>query len=130
MSVITLIPSYKQMILDGDDINFDLKLDANIHAIQWDGSKGHIEYNDGSSNEEITEFNEDGWIVKHKQVVLDNVTAIAAEEKKRANDMTYKEKRKREYDRLEQFEMQYDDKINNTTTWVDAIKAIKAAYPK
>ena len=130
MSVITLIPSYKQMILDGDTVNFDLKLDANIHAIQWDGSKGHIEYNDGSSNEEITEFDEDGWIVKHKQVVLDEETAIATEEKKRANDMTYKEKRKREYNRLEQFEMQYDDKINNTTTWVDAIKAIKAAYPK
>ena len=130
MSVITLIPSYKQMILDGDTVNFDLKLDANIHAIQWDGSKGHIEYNDGSSNEEITEFDEDGWIVKHKQVVLDEETVIATEEKKRANDMTYKEKRKREYNRLEQFEMQYDDKINNTTTWVDAIKAIKAAYPK
>jgi hypothetical protein len=118
------------MILDGDVVNFDLKLDANIHAIQWDGSKGHIEYNDGSSNEEITEFDEDGWIVKHKQVVLDKTTAIATEEKKKVNDMTYKEKRKREYDRLEQFEMQYDDKINNTTTWVDAIKAIKAAYPK
>jgi len=44
--------------------------------------------------------------------------------------MDYREKRKMEYDRLEQFEMQYDDKINNTTTWVDAIKAIKAAYPK
>ena len=130
MSVITLIPGNEQMILDGYVINFDLKLDANIHAIQWDGSKGHIEYNDGSSNEEITEFDEDGWIVKHKQVVLDEETAIATEEKKRANDMTYKEKRKREYNRLEQFEMQYDDKINNTTTWVDAIKAIKAAYPK
>jgi len=130
MSVITLIPSDKQMILDGYDINFDLKLDANIHAIQWDGSKGHIEYNDGSSNEEITEFDEDGWIVKHKQAVLDEARATAIKEKKIADDMDYREKRKMEYDRLEQFEMQYDDKINNTTTWVDAIKAIKAAYPK
>ena len=130
MSVITLIPSYKQMILDGVDVEFDLKLDANIHAIQWDGSKGHIEYNDGSSNEEITEFDEDGWIVKHKQAVLDEARATAIKEKKIADDMDYREKRKKEYDRLEQFEMQYDDKINNTTTWVDAIKAIKAAYPK
>jgi hypothetical protein len=130
MSVITLIPSYKQMILDGDAVNFDLKLDTNIHAVQWDGSKGHIEYNDGSSNEEITEFDEDGWIVKHKQVVLDEATAAVAAQKKIVDAMTYKEKRKMEYDQLEQFEMQYDDKINNTTTWVDAIKAIKAAYPK
>jgi hypothetical protein len=42
----------------------------------------------------------------------------------------YKFKRKNEYNKLNQDEMRFDDLINNTTTWVDSIKAIKAKYPK
>jgi len=42
----------------------------------------------------------------------------------------YAEKRKSKYDALEQFEMQFDDSINGTATWVDAIKDIKAEIPK
>ena len=42
----------------------------------------------------------------------------------------YARKRKAEYDKLNQFEMQFDDKKNDTTTWVDKINEIKARYPK
>lgn len=42
----------------------------------------------------------------------------------------YQRLRKAEYDALNQFEMQYDDRINGTTTWVDAIQEIKDKYPK
>ena len=42
----------------------------------------------------------------------------------------YARNRKAEYDALNQFEMQFDDEINGTTTWKDAIVAIKAKYPK
>jgi len=42
----------------------------------------------------------------------------------------YARSRKLEYDALNQLEMQYDDKVNDTTTWEDAIIAIKAKYPK
>ena len=42
----------------------------------------------------------------------------------------YAEKRKQEYDQLNQFEMQFDDQQNGTTTWVDAINEIKERYPK
>ena len=34
------------------------------------------------------------------------------------------------YGELNQDEMRYDDHVNNTTTWVDAIKAIKLQFPK
>ena len=40
------------------------------------------------------------------------------------------DKRVAAYQELNQDEMRYDDLVNNTTTWVDAIKAIKAKYPK
>jgi hypothetical protein len=45
-------------------------------------------------------------------------------------EKTYAEKRAREYRELNQLEMQYDDQVNGTTTWVDAIDAVKAKYPK
>jgi hypothetical protein len=42
----------------------------------------------------------------------------------------YARARATEYSALNQFEMQFDDQQNNTTTWVDAINDIKAAHPK
>ena len=42
----------------------------------------------------------------------------------------YARKRKAEYNQLNQFEMQFDDKENSTTTWVDKINEIKGRHPK
>ena len=42
----------------------------------------------------------------------------------------YARERKARYDSLNQFEMQYDDAVNGTTTWQDAINAIKQEIPK
>tara|TARA_R110000782_G_scaffold198596_1_gene287605 strand:- start:76 stop:384 length:309 start_codon:yes stop_codon:yes gene_type:complete len=42
----------------------------------------------------------------------------------------YARARKAKYDLLNQDEMRFDDQVNSTTTWVDAINAIKAAHPK
>jgi hypothetical protein len=46
------------------------------------------------------------------------------------DSQAYARNRKAEYDALNQLEMQYDDKANGTTTWEDAIAAIKTKYPK
>ena len=42
----------------------------------------------------------------------------------------YARARATEYAALNQFEMQFDDQVNGTTTWVDAINDIKARFPK
>jgi len=42
----------------------------------------------------------------------------------------YSRTRKAKYDLLNQDEMRYDDLVNSTTTWQDAIAAIKVAHPK
>jgi len=71
----------------------------------------------------ITEFpngipsqaDQDKWTKEYEDYVLANA---------------YKAKRKAEYDQLNQYEMMFDDKRDGTTTWVDAINAIKAKYPK
>jgi len=54
------------------------------------------------------------------------VTRLQAE----YDSLAYARSRKQEYDKLPQFEMQFDDQQNNTTTWVDAINDIKARFPK
>ena len=42
----------------------------------------------------------------------------------------YARLRKAKYDLLNQDEMRYDDQVNGTTTWLDAINTIKLEYPK
>ena len=46
------------------------------------------------------------------------------------DSQAYARNRKKEYDQLNQFEMQFDDKRDSTTTWVDKINEIKGRHPK
>ena len=46
------------------------------------------------------------------------------------DSQAYARSRKAKYDLLNQDEMRYDDLINSTTTWQDAISAIKLEHPK
>ena len=46
-------------------------------------------------------------------------------------ELSYAELREAEYpSREEQFDMQFHDQVNGTTTWKDTIQAIKDKYPK
>tara|TARA_R110002050_G_C8524004_1_gene477905 strand:- start:87 stop:401 length:315 start_codon:yes stop_codon:yes gene_type:complete len=48
-----------------------------------------------------------------------------------ARDLTYVEQRLSEYPHVrDQLDMLYKDTVNGTTTWKDAIAAIKSKYPK
>ena len=46
------------------------------------------------------------------------------------DSLAYARSRKQEYDKLNQWEMQFDDQRDNTTTWVDSINEIKVRFPK
>ena len=46
------------------------------------------------------------------------------------DSQAYARSRKAEYDQLNQFEMQFDDDRDSTTTWVDTINEIKGRHPK
>ena len=58
--------------------------------------------------------------------IIDKISEVEAEDA----SQEYARNRKAEYDPLDQFEMQYDDEINGTTTWKDAIAEIKTKWPK
>jgi hypothetical protein len=48
----------------------------------------------------------------------------------KALEPTYQQLRAAEYAKMNQFEMQYNDAKNGTTTWIDWQAAIKLAIPK
>jgi hypothetical protein len=78
-----------------------------------------------------TELSGITWIGNPKNIpsdeeILTKVTELQTE----WDAQDYARKRKIEYDALNQLEMQYDDEVNGTTTWKDAIVAIKTKYPK
>ncbi len=59
-----------------------------------------------------------------------DIVAMMAELQADYDSKQYQRDRKVEYDKLNQFEMQFDDQRDGTTTWVDAINGIKDKYPK
>jgi len=70
------------------------------------------------------------WISSDTQPTVAAIETAAIEWKTAYDALDYSRKRKAKYDLLNQDEMRYDDLINGTTTWQDAIAAIKAEFPK
>ena len=119
----------KQLIIDGEQVDAtDQGVASNIHAIQWNGSSGEIEYNDGTPNATITDISSFDFETKHateKQAIAD---AEAKDEADIIANMTYADKRSAEYPSIED---QLDDIYHNGVDgWKSTIKAVKDKYPK
>ena len=65
-----------------------------------------------------------------KNISVDQIKAKQAELKKTWESQSYARSRKAEYDKLNQFELMYDDKQNGTDNWTKEIKAIKEKFPQ
>jgi hypothetical protein len=51
---VTIIPADNQVYVDGKCRTVDCSaLPPDIHAIQWDGTRGHVEFRNGSSPEDF-----------------------------------------------------------------------------
>jgi len=129
---IKIIKDDSKIMVDGEPLVFDYDLTDNIAAIQWDGSTGHIEFNDGTHNKTITDFSEYQYLVDafntEKQRVADE---MAQKDADNIANYTYSHNRSLAYPSLtEQADMAYWDRQNGTTTLDDAITAVKDAYPK
>jgi len=114
-----------QLIIDNEQVDSsNYGVASNIHAIQWDGSNGSIEYNDGTPNKDITDISSYDFESKHtteKKANADAEADILA-------NRTYAEKRKDEYPTIGD---QLDDIYHNGIDgWKTTIKAVKDKYPK
>lgn len=138
MPTLTIVKDDKYVCVDGHGLKLaEVSLPANVHAIQWNGSTGWIEYNDGTDNETISSIDAYATITNdHATLKAENETAAIQEANelaaleatygwKRQNDATIK------YASIEdQLDQQYHDAVNGTTTWKDGIAAVKVAHPK
>jgi hypothetical protein len=129
---VCIVKEDRVVVIDGEGLNFDFTLADNIWAIQWNGTLGHIEYNDGTPNEELTNFSDYQYLADahatEKQRLADEEAQADAD---RIANLTYVDHRAKAYPSLQdQADMAYWDRQNGTTTLDDTITAVKAAYPK
>jgi hypothetical protein len=71
------------------------------------------------------------WLdTEQTEPTSDEIDAEVLRLQEEYDNLDWSRARKAKYDLLNQDEMRFDDTINSTTTWVDAINAIKDAHPK
>ena len=70
------------------------------------------------------------WMSGDAQPTVSAIEAAEIEYQTAYDSQAYARNRKAEYDQLNQFEMQFDDDRDSTTTWVDKINEIKGRHPK
>ena len=129
---ITIVAEDKCIVLDGEHLKFDFPIDETIWAIQWNGTSGHIEFNDGTPNETITSFLDYQYLVDAYNIEKQR---LADEEAQAAIDaeaaITYAEKRVAEYPPMEDY---LDGIVKGDTAQVDKYiadcLAVKDKYPK
>ena len=46
MPRVTVVPADKLILVDGQGLTFDFSAPSNLHALQWDGQQGHLEFED------------------------------------------------------------------------------------
>ena len=93
-----------------------------MHQGQWFG------WSDSKNKVYANLVIHDDQYEKPTEAFLNSKLAEAQEEFDAAD---YARKRVREYPLIgDQLDMQYHDLVDSTTTWADAIAAVKAKYPK
>ena len=70
------------------------------------------------------------WLSDLTQPTDEAIATATTQAESEYDAQAYARSRKAAYDLLNQFEMQFDDAANGTTTWIDAINAIKQEFPK
>ena len=59
---VTVIPVDKIISVNGAGLAFNFPAPANLHALQWHDSAGHIEYTDGQPNRPLTSADYDAVV--------------------------------------------------------------------
>ena len=131
MTTLTIIKDDKFVNVDGHPLTLDaVVLASNVHAIQFDGTNGEIEYNDGTPNEAITSISAYSTITDdHATLKAANATAASDAATAQATlEATYGWKREQEYPSIPD---QLDDIYHNgIDAWKATIKVTKDKYPK
>jgi hypothetical protein len=136
---ISIIPIDSMVILDGVPVTFDFGplIDPGIHAIQWDGTSGEIEYKDPKKvNEKISDINSFQEIVDLYGTTLEQREAerLSKEQEAEANK-TYLDRRRPDYPPVEDqlgliWEVIRPSSGSDAEAMKNAIISIHNKYPK
>lgn len=85
---VCVVKEDKVVRIDGEGMNFDFDLPSNVWAIQWNGTSGEIEFNDGTPNEAITDFSAyqyliDGHATEKQRLADENASRVVSFEELR-----------------------------------------------
>ena len=131
MATLTIIKDDKTVIVDGESLTLDaVVLASNVHAVQFDGTNGEIEYNDGTPNESITSISDYSTITDdHATLKAANATAASdAATETATEEAKYGWKRLQEYPSIEEcVHAILDDEL---TALQVKRQAVKDKYPK
>ena len=133
MTTLTIIKEDKFVAVDGEGLFLDeVVLPANVHAIQFDGTNGEIEYNDGTLNKAITSISDYSTITdNHAVKKAANVKSASDAATAQATlEATYGWKRANEYPSIgDQLDALYHAGTFDSTMTA-TLKAVKDKYPK
>jgi len=135
MSTLTIVPVDKVIIVDGIPVVCDFDIDPDIHAVQWDGTKGWIEWKPGVGKEllKLTSINDyQSYITLHgEEKEKQEQERLQAEQDELEKTPLYQRQRLEGYGDLgDQLDMIYWDKKNGSNLWESHIETVKATYPK
>lgn len=140
---LSIIPIDRVVYIDGFCISFDFDIDESIHAVQWSGETGHIEYNDGKRQKRIDNIDEYQNIIdthKTKKAVIDEQASmkergVKANKKERdAFKQTFIYLRQAAYPRIaDQLDMLWHSmasgEIPKSEAFYNAVKSVKDEFP-
>ena len=128
---VCIVKEDRVVVIDGEGLNFDFTLADNIWAIQWNGTLGHIEFSDGTPNEELSDFSAYQYLADahatEKQRVADEEAQAEAD---RIANLTYADHRALEYPEIgDQLDMIFHAGLGGDE-FQAAIQAVKNKFPK
>lgn len=141
---LTIIEEDQIVCINGHCLRINFALDTAIHAVQWDGEKGEIEYKDGRLNEPIDNITSFQAIVDLYDIELSRIEeqqriqdeAEAQEQAERdAFELTYVYQRQQAYPEIgDQLDMLWHSmdagEIDKSIEFYDAVRVVKDEYPK
>lgn len=81
-SRVTVVPSDKLILVNGEPMRFTYSAPENLHALQWHDGSGHLEFTDHRPNEPLKEEDYTEKVLPYVQLWEAEKNRLAEEEKK------------------------------------------------
>jgi hypothetical protein len=128
---LTIVVPDSNVGVDGEFKKLNLaSMDENIHAVQWNGTRGHIEYNDGTINEQITDINQFSDIVDQWYSITPEVEELEPETPEQALERIRQQRKAAYEDEADPLYFKAQRGEATMEDWLAKVEEIKQRYPE